>query len=146
MSLNRALVPDCGDSRIEIYWRCVEKHITKHIYIIWLLMKSATRKLKNTLQRVGWRVTSPILNLHLYLLEFTLCFMRHNNELPQLSHHWYYRPFHFGFLVSTSGTPAGMIYPNNTFKGGSAGTPRQTLLPVSLMSKLAMWSTAKASL
>lgn len=34
MSLNRALVPDCGDSRIEIYWRCAEKHTTKHIYII----------------------------------------------------------------------------------------------------------------
>ena len=57
-----------------------------------------------------------------------------------------YRPVQFGFLVSTSGYPAGEIDWNKTYMGSvSAGTQTQNFFPVSLVCKLAMCSTAKAN-
>ena len=39
VSLNLALVPDCGVSCIEVYGRCMEKHSeAQRIYVIRLLM------------------------------------------------------------------------------------------------------------
>ena len=103
-------------------WRNIQPNISTS-FDCWC--KRASRKWKKALQRVGWRVTSPIFNLNLYLLEFSLCWERRqwaalmfsvslggavkSGILPRTSDitgtRKYYRPFQFGFLVSTSGTP-----------------------------------------
>ena len=54
-------------------WRNIQPNISTS-FDCWC--KRASRKWKKALQRVGWRVTSPIFNLNLYLLEFSLCWER----------------------------------------------------------------------